>query len=272
MLSSRRIYWCFVGWAFSARSVRFLNHEIESMKDPRIDSASWGDPEAIIDDDFRRRSFRNFLTTLGILILVVAIGSGIFVWRQYEQKKTASIEANCQAVAQAIVRHVKSNGIPPAAAVLSEKGEALLSWRVSLLPYLNQRALFDQFDLKSAWDSETNRSLGEIVVPGFQSDRCQRKTPNCTNWVAVLGAKTVIRENRASRNEYARVKNQIAFIELPDSDIPWTQPRDVTIAEAVQLIRNSGEMGGLFCGLGNGGVIRLSAKTGEQELLRLLGE
>ncbi len=173
------------------------------MKEPAVDATSWGDPESIIDDNFSRRSFRNFLTTVGIVILVVVVGIGILLWRQNEKKKTASVEANCQAISQAIVRYVKAYGIPPGSAAHTENGVPLLSWRFSLLPFLNQKALYDKFDLKSSWDSDINLPLSEIVVPSFQSDRCQRKTPNCTNWVAVVGPKTVVREYPASRNEYA---------------------------------------------------------------------
>lgn len=241
------------------------------MSDSDKTSASWGDPTAVVDADYNRHSIRNTMATVGILICVVAIGIGLYLWRQNEKKKTAAIEANGELIAQAIVKRVRGTGVPPGFAI-RRNDEPLLSWRVDLLPYLEQRALRDEFDLDSAWDSEANLSLSEIVVPCFQSDRGQRKTPSCTNWVAVVGTKTVIRGRRANRNEYASVKNQVAFVELLDSDIPWTQPRDVSVEEAIQLIRSSGEYGGLFCGLGNGGVIRLSADTSEKELKRLLGE
>jgi len=42
-----------------------------------------------------------------------------------------------------------------------------LSWRVRVLPYLDQSALYEQFDLSQGWDSEANRTLSEVVVPVF---------------------------------------------------------------------------------------------------------
>lgn len=42
-----------------------------------------------------------------------------------------------------------------------------LSWRVRVLPYLDQNTLYQQFDLSQGWDSELNRKLSEVVVPPF---------------------------------------------------------------------------------------------------------
>lgn len=242
------------------------------MNELENSSAGWGDPETIVDERYGRRSLRNTLATTAVLLLIAAIGTGIILWRQLEKKKTASIEANAQFISQAIVKRVKGTGVPPGMAIFSDRKEPLLSWRVSLLPFLEQRALLDQFDVDSVWDSDANLPLSEIVVPCFQSERGRRKFPGCTNWVAVVGPTTVIREKRATRNEYASVQDQIAFIELLDSNIPWSQPRDVTIEEAIKLIRSSGEVGGLFCGTGDGHVFRVSANTSDKELRRLLGD
>ena len=41
------------------------------------------------------------------------------------------------------------------------KGERLLSWRVHLLPYLEEDALYKQFNLNEAWDGPTNKALVE---------------------------------------------------------------------------------------------------------------
>lgn len=242
------------------------------MNDTKNPSSNWGDPEKIVDENFGQRSFRNIFATIGVVGAIATIAVAFFVWRYFEKQKTASIENNAKFISEAIVKRVNSTGVPPGQAILSQRLEPLLSWRVSLLPYLNQLKLLEEFDVEASWDSESNLPLSEIVVPCFQSDRARRKTPACANWVAVVGSETVIRQKRATRSEYASVKNQVAFIELLDSDIPWSQPRDVTIEEAIKLIRSSGKVGGLFCGLGNGRVIRLSANTSDKELRRLLGE
>ncbi|MDY3554580.1 DUF1559 domain-containing protein [Gemmata sp. JC717] len=53
--------------------------------------------------------------------------------------------------------------------VYGPKGELLLSWRVQLLPYLEQDALYRQFKLDEPWDSENNKKLIEKMPKVFQA-------------------------------------------------------------------------------------------------------
>ncbi len=50
-------------------------------------------------------------------------------------------------------------GAFPTAAILDKNGKPLLSWRVALLPYIEQDALYRQFKLDEPWDSEHNKKL-----------------------------------------------------------------------------------------------------------------
>ena len=52
-----------------------------------------------------------------------------------------------------------SYGQFPPAALYSKDGKPLLSWRVLLLPYLDQRELYEQFKLDEPWDGPTNKKL-----------------------------------------------------------------------------------------------------------------
>jgi hypothetical protein len=53
--------------------------------------------------------------------------------------------------------------------VVGPKGELGLSWRVQLLPYLGEDALYKQFNLKEPWDSEANKKLVEKMPKVFES-------------------------------------------------------------------------------------------------------
>ena len=52
-----------------------------------------------------------------------------------------------------------THGTLPPAAVRDRNGRPLLSWRVLILPYLEQQALFDEFKLDEPWDSPHNVHL-----------------------------------------------------------------------------------------------------------------
>jgi hypothetical protein len=47
----------------------------------------------------------------------------------------------------------------PPAVVYNQKGEPLYSWRVLLLPYLDQNHIYNQVHFNEAWDSPHNKSL-----------------------------------------------------------------------------------------------------------------
>jgi len=54
--------------------------------------------------------------------------------------------------------HDTFNGFPPAA-VCDKTGKPILSWRVLILPYIEQDNLYKQFKLDEPWDSENNKKL-----------------------------------------------------------------------------------------------------------------
>src|SRR5206468_8126418 len=54
--------------------------------------------------------------------------------------------------------HDTYNGFPPAA-VCDKTGKPLLSWRVLILPYVEQGELYKEFKLDEPWDSEHNKKL-----------------------------------------------------------------------------------------------------------------
>ena len=50
---------------------------------------------------------------------------------------------------------------------VNESGRELLSWRVFLLPYLGEEALYKQFRLNEPWDSPHNRTLVDKMPAVF---------------------------------------------------------------------------------------------------------
>jgi hypothetical protein len=64
--------------------------------------------------------------------------------------------------------HDEHQAFPPQA-IRSKEGKPLLSWRVALLPYLGENALYKEFRLNEPWDSAHNRPLVEKMPPSFAS-------------------------------------------------------------------------------------------------------
>ncbi len=62
----------------------------------------------------------------------------------------------------------KTSAFPPRTSY-SVDGKPLLSWRVQLLPYLDQKELFKEFHLDEPWDSQHNRQLIERMPDVYHS-------------------------------------------------------------------------------------------------------
>jgi hypothetical protein len=57
--------------------------------------------------------------------------------------------------------------LPPAAICDKKTGKPLLSWRVAILPYMEQVNLYKQFKMDEPWDSPHNKKLADTIVPVF---------------------------------------------------------------------------------------------------------
>lgn len=57
----------------------------------------------------------------------------------------------------------------PANAIYSEDGKPLLSWRVALLPYLEENFLYEMMDLRKAWNSDENDAFAASYIWSYAS-------------------------------------------------------------------------------------------------------
>ncbi len=67
--------------------------------------------------------------------------------------------------------------------------EERLSWVVSLLPFIEQAAMYNAIDQKSGWESETNEPLSNIAMPALQNPSQTRPAgmPGSMDYVAIGG-------------------------------------------------------------------------------------
>ncbi len=108
------------------------------------------------------------------------------------------------------------------------KGKGL-SWRVHLLPYLDEAALYNEFNLDEPWDSEHNKALIERMPKVFTSTDSEPE-PGKTRVVGFAGEGAVFGSETGIK--FADVKdglsNTILAVEAaPDKAVIWTKPDDL---------------------------------------------
>ena len=118
---------------------------------------------------------------------------------QTEQADRARSMDNLKNLGLAMHNYHATDGTFPPAAVYSKDGKPLLSWRVLLLPYLEQNDLFRQFKLDEPWDGPTNKKLLAKMPEIYAIPRDKAKQSHATAYQVFTGAGTIFPGPKASR-------------------------------------------------------------------------
>src|SRR5262245_47787362 len=93
---------------------------------------------------------------------------------------------NLHAIGIALLNYEDQHRLFPERAIFDSGGKPLLSWRVLILPYIDQDELYKQFHLDEPWDSENNKKLLERM-PAEYADPQIKCEPGRTVYQAVVG-------------------------------------------------------------------------------------
>jgi prepilin-type processing-associated H-X9-DG protein len=180
----------------------------------------------------------------------------------------AKSENNLKQIALAMHNIASLSNPPrfPGAAIRDKDGKPLLSWRVAVLPYLEQQALYEKFHLDEAWDSPHNKALlkeiPDVYVPVIRSDE-----PKISTYYQVItgpGALFESKEGPSILDITDGTVNTLMVMEA-GSPVPWTKPEDVTY-DKEKPVPKLGRLfrGGFNAAFADGSVHFLSAAIREQ--------
>lgn len=113
--------------------------------------------------------------------------------------------------------------------IVDKNGKPLLSWRVALLPYMEQDTLYKQFKLDEPWDSEHNKKASQSVVKLFQNgtEPKDAKFP-VTCYQRPAGAGTANEAGKKLRLfDVLDGSSNTIFIVETSKPVEWTKPADL---------------------------------------------
>jgi len=146
---------------------------------------------------------------------------------------------NLKQIAVATLNYESVTNTFPAAYNTDKDGKPLLSWRVHILPYIEENDLYDRFHLDEPWDSEHNKKLIATMPTTYRAPSSKAE-PGMTNYVAVRGKNTVIAapataedgsRKRPTGTHVAQIRdgtsNTAMVVEASDQKaVIWTKPDD----------------------------------------------
>jgi hypothetical protein len=164
------------------------------------------------------------------LIFVGAIGGAVVVADQALKTETKN---NLKLIGVGIHQHHEAKQSFP-----SQSTPNGLSWRVSVLPYVDQDPLYRRFDMKSNWDAPQNRLLQNQRPPIYQSKVSGVFDQQRTSYQSTIGPNGLYRnkdEKLTTIGVPDGTSNTIFAFDAPRDHVVWTQAADLQIDNARPL-------------------------------------
>ena len=109
------------------------------------------------------------------------------------------------------------------------------SWRVELLPLLDQEALYKEYRLDQPWDSEANLAVLRKMPDVFRSPNDEPTSTNAS-YFALTGSGTVFDGNEGTElKDIEDGTSQTLLFAEAKRAVPWTKPEDVPYDAAQPL-------------------------------------
>lgn len=133
----------------------------------------------------------------------------------------------------AVANYHDTNGHYPPPFVRGPDGRPWHSWRVLVLPFIEQHELHKQYRFDEPWDGPNNRQLADRMPRIFRFHSSKSDGNTTTNYLAVVGEETVWHPTkRVTTGEMTDgLSTTILIVENRGAGIHWMEPRDLTFAD-----------------------------------------
>jgi len=204
-------------------------------------------------------------------------------------------------IADAFHSFADAYGRFPPAAVIGPDGKPWHSWRVVLLPFLEEAGLYQQYDFSQPWDSPKNRQLAERTVKVYRDPAREGPPDGFADYAAIVGRDALFQPNvvkmdgerdfpacltKGKKVSFESVAdgtpNTVMFATVdPARRIPWTKPEDILLdadfpgfgkLKGIGAIHPAADGGGRMAlvAFADGSVAPLPASLDKSDLIKLL--
>jgi hypothetical protein len=142
---------------------------------------------------------------------------------------TGHCRNNLHNLALALQQYQVNNGTFPPAYIADADGKPMHSWRVLLLPYIEGKAIYDQYRFDEPWNGPNNSALAASVKTPWVYECRISAAPGETPYLAVTGLQTIWPGTTTTKTSDIKdgPANTILLVEAHNSGIHWMEPRDL---------------------------------------------
>ena len=138
---------------------------------------------------------------------------------------------NLRKIALAFLMYESNNAKYPASKNVKNGGKPF-SWRIAILPFLEQDALYNEYRFDEAWDSEHNKKLIS-KMPAVYRHPSAAKDSTTTWYAGFADQKSALGvEKGHNLGKFSDGTSNTLLVVETDSGIPWTKPEDLPFNDA----------------------------------------
>jgi hypothetical protein len=183
-------------------------------------------------------------------------------------------------IALALVNYADTYGALPGPAIYDKAGKPLLSWRVALLPFIEEGALYKEFKLDEPWDSEHNKKLLAKMPKVYAPRAGTTKLAHGTFYRVFSGPDTPFDPAATRRGPLSLctrypagfpdgTSNTLLVVEASEA-VPWTRPDELPYDPKKAVPKLGGQFPGTFLAAFADASVRVIRSTIDEKTLRLL--
>jgi hypothetical protein len=127
------------------------------------------------------------------------------------------------------------HGQLPPAVVRDKDGRPLYSWRVAILPYIEEYPLYQKFKLDEPWDSPHNQALVAEIPRWYSHSGLTRDPPGTTRFQVFVGTGTAFERPGLSLADFTDGTENTLLVVEAGTPVVWSAPTDLPYDPAAPL-------------------------------------
>jgi len=183
-------------------------------------------------------------------VVFVALLTGLALYflpaRQRTYTPTPRIEAsnNLKMIGLAMLNYADLYKTLPPPAIYSKDRKPLLSWRVLILPFIEEQNLHAKFHLDEPWDSSHNLALLKHMPPIYEHPRDKAaNAKNLTCFRIFVGPGTAFEGPKGiAPHDFPDGAGSTLLVVEAAEGVPWTKPADFAYAPEGELPKLGGRL------------------------------